>query len=199
MNAADLLSRVLPRMAKLPEGSGVSFIDALNTAVDVFFERLHRKRSEIVRATFEDLDVGVADEVIDLPANFRGLVSGRLRLSSGTTSLQISELPADVDPPTSGKPAYFSLIGARQMQFYPASDADYTLEGGYYGHPGTMSMSSRIPWGGLFDNALADAVVAIAAAGSIETMQSATRGTLDEMIDGVLDARTVSPRRNRLW
>lgn len=199
MNATDLLSRVLPRLAKLPDGSGVSFIDALNTAVDVFFERLHRKRSGIVRVTFDDFDVAVADEVVDLPANFRGLVSGRLKLAIGTTTYPISELPADVDPPTSGKPAYFELLGVRQMQFYPASDAAYTLKGSYYAHPGTMSMSSRIPWGGLFDSALADAVVAIAAAGSVEAMQAATRGTLEEMVDGVLAARTVSPRRNRLW
>jgi len=191
MKASALLARVLPRLSKLPDGSGVSFIDALNIAVDVFFERMHRKRSEIVKAMFDDFDV--AEEVVDLPVTFRGLVSARLSLVSGSTTLHIAELPADVEAPTTGDPAYFSLLGAKQMQFYPAPTSAYTLEGGYYAHPGTLTMSSTIPWGGLFDRALADAVVIAAVTGSLDDSQA------EKMIDGVLAARTVSPRRNKLW
>jgi hypothetical protein len=196
MNAAELLTKTLPRLARYQEGSGVSFVDALNTAVDLFFERLHRRRSEVVQQKFDDLDV---EPIFNLPPGFRGLADRpRLKDQQGN-EYPLKEWGPEEYVPADGEPRFFRLLGARQMELLPAPTERFTLEGRYSAHPGTLTMSSNLPWGGLFDSALGDAVVAVVAAGNLETAIRSLPATIDSMIDGTLTSRTVSPRRNKLW
>lgn len=194
MNAQEMLARTLPRMKG--ESSGLTFIDALNVGVDLTFERLHRHRSEIIQEPFDGQDAD--EDIVDLPANYRG-IAGRLTLvDSAGKEHRLKEYTPN-ETPTGERPQYFRLIGVRQMELLPAPTEQYTLKGRYYAHPGTLTMTSEIPWGGLFDNVLTEIVIMVSRLGSVEAMTGATRNSVDLMVDGLVSGRTVAPRRNKLW
>jgi len=197
MTGAEMLKRVLPRMAKVPQGAGVSFVDALNTAVGIFFERLHRMRSEIARAQFSA--VSVTGEITALPADFRGLATNELSLlDAAGVRTKLVEMPFGADQDITGDPVYFKMAGALSLQILPAPAVTYTLDGWYYSHPAALTLASTIPWSGLFDAVLADAVVVISGAGSVGAVIGSMRESIGEMVDGVIASRTITPRRNKL-
>ena len=198
MTGAEMLTKILPRLTTIPGGAGIAFIDALNTVVDIFFERLHRKRSEIAMVRFDDLDVD--EEIVDLPTNFRGLSSAKLSLVNvAGVRTALTEAPYDYNPDLSGDPLYFRLVGVRRMQIIPAPTASYVLDGWYFAHPGTLTLSSTIPWGGLFNSIIQDAVLVLSTAGSTGAVIEGMRGAIGTMLEGQLMDRTVTPRRNKLW
>lgn len=197
MISSSLLTKVLPRLARIPDGSGVSFIDALNIVCDVFFERLHRRRSEVARVRFTGQDA--SDEIITLPLNFRGLADPKIYLVSATGArTPLTESLYDEDLDMTGTPSFFKLVGVRQMQILPAPTAVYDLDGWYYAHPGTLSMNSSVPWGGLFDTLIGDAVVMVCSSPPGMGATESIRESVGAMLEEVLTGRTVTPRRNAI-
>lgn len=197
MNGQGMLDRVLPRLAKQDAGSGVSFIDALNTAVGVVASRLWEKRSELVKATMEiDADA----EPFALPSNFLGLAEDPYAVSVAGQTSQLTPLPTGMRQGYHGKtgtPQHYRIFG-KTMELFPAPNAAFVVWGEYFANPGTMSLSSQIPWSGMFDTVLADAVIRIAAIGDVSSVLAdpGFREVMKKEIDAVLSSRTnPAPRR----
>jgi hypothetical protein len=189
MNALALFGKISPRLKA--GTAGLTFVDALNRVVEVIFRQLHRKKLEIVKARFDGVDV--ESEPFDLPGDFRGLVTQPLYLvGQDGARTEITELPhgAEVDD-TPGVPRHFYLLGARKMAVSPVPAVLYELDGWYFAHPGTLNMTSTIPWNGLMDDIIADGVVLVSS--GVRDLREIEAG-----VDGILSCRSISPRRNKL-
>ena len=201
MNGQAMLDRVLPRMAKQEAGSGVSFIDALNTAVGVIASRLWEKRSELVRSTME---VDTDPEPFSLGANFMGLAEDPYAVSAAGQTIGLLPLAPGMRREFHGKtgpPKYYRLQGTK-LQLFPAPDLAYTLHGEYFVRPGAMTLSSKTPWEGLFDSVIEDATVRIAVAGETTSIlaDAGFREVISLSVDSILSSRTnPAPRRSRAY
>lgn len=198
MTGQDMLKRVLPRMAKQQDGSGVSFIDSLNTAIGLIASRLWERRSELVKATME-LDADA--DPFSLPPDFRGMAEDPFLVSATGNTSGLTPLPTGALADYYGKtgvPKHYRLYGDK-IQVFPAPNAEYLVNGEYFAHPKDVALTSAIPWFGLFDKVIEDAVVRIAVAGDAAAVL-ADAGFREEMaqeVDSVLNSRTnPAPRRS---
>lgn len=201
MTGADILDNVLGRLAKLEESSGVSFLDALNSAVEVVFLRLWSKRSDIVK---KDLDVITDPEPFRLPKYFRGFAEDPYIVSTAGSIYKLSPLPSDSAADLIGntnKPRYYRLTGVL-MQLYPEPTEDYELKGQYFACPSDLTLTSNIPWYGLFDRLIMDAVVEVTKFGGLTALMAnqAFMATLNQAVDDILASRTnPAPRRVKAY
>lgn len=198
MTGNDLLDIVLPRLSKLPDTSGVSIIDAINRTIEIFFDRLHRRKSDIIREQFSN--VTIDSEFSYLPSDFRGF-AGPVRLEdTDGEKLDLEEMPYGEETLEDAYPFYWRLVGAFKLQIIPVPDEDYTLSGFYYSMPSPMSdLGEDIPWEGLLDSRVADAVVLISSIGGPEAVTPTVRESVGDICDGFIANRTYHPRRNKIW
>jgi len=197
MTGAQLLDMLMRRIAAIDNSSGLSFIDALNSSVEVAFLRLWAKRSEIVQESF---DIYADDEPFALPDNFRGFADGPYLVRDSST-IVLEPLPpgslAEVASYT-GTPRYYSLLGAN-VEIYPPALYSDELKGRFYASPGTLGMESTLPWGGVFDWLIADGVIEATKNGGTTALlaNQAFLITMDASIDAILSARN-NPARRRV-
>lgn len=197
MISSEIFEIVSRRLAALPESSGVTFLDALNSAVEVIFLRLWSHRSEIVKA---DFDVDTDSEPFRLPKYFRGFAEDPYLLSSTGSVYKLFPLPTGTDQTQTGPvPKYYRLTGV-MMQLFPAPQEDYQLKGQYFACPTNLVMTSTVPWYNLFDRLIADAVVEVTKFGGLTALMAnqAFMSTMNQSVDDILHSRSnPTPRRVR--
>lgn len=198
MTGNELLDIVLPRLSKLPDTSGVSLLDAINRVIEIFFERLHRRKSDVARAQFSA--VTVDSEFTELPSDFRGF-AGPVRLEDADgNKIDLEEMPHGQETLEDDAPKYWRLVGPFSVQIIPEAAESYTLYGSYYSMPTALEdLTDDIPWEGLMDSKFADAVILIASIGGPQSVTAEARESIGNICDGFIANRTYHPRRNKLW
>ena len=201
MTGADLLRRVIARTAKMEETSGISFIDAMNAAIELLFLRLWARRADLCR---DDLNLTTAIHPIELPAAFRGFAEDPYLVAPSGEVIRLALLPAGVIASMVAKepsepPIYYRLSGTKITLYPPPIDTVYNLVGEYFSHPGVFSEASALPWGGVFNELIVDATVGAIQFGGITGMfaNQALMMAVDQAIDRVLPYRVrPTPKRN---
>lgn len=195
MTAATMLSSVLGRLSggekiKLP------FLDALQSVSDIIATRLYELKSDLVKA---DLDEDVSHE---------GASVGKFTLDSGfltfvgdpwvegyTTTLTpvTDELIRIYEAETSSGtaeviPQYYRLRGLT-VTLYPTNTVDITVRGSYYFKPILDALTDDIPFSGMFDQLIVDAIVKIAQAGLGLSVDPGFRAYIREHVDSIVSGR----------
>ncbi len=198
MTGADLLRRVIARAARLENTSGISFVDAMNAAVEMLFMRLWERRADLCRAS---LSLTTAIYPVVLPVTFRGFAEDPYLLDPAGNVFKLALLPAggaaSMAEETVEPPIYYRLTGSNMTLFPPPVSTTYDVRGEYFSHPGVMSDISTMPWGGLFNEVLVDATVGAIQFGGISGMfaDQALMLSVEQSIDRVLPYRTrTTPR-----
>jgi len=208
MTGNELLDIVLPRLAKFPDTSGVSILDAINRSIEIFFDRLHRRKSDIIRANFDDVEntppaedgVVIDGEFNTLPSDFRGFAGPVRLIDSDDVIYDLTEMEYGQETLEDSYPLYWRLAGPFNLQVIPAAEEDYNLKGFYYSMPDTLSdLDDDLPWEGLFDSRIADAVVLIVSIGGVEAVGTNVRESIGDICERVISNRTYHPRNNKLW
>jgi hypothetical protein len=157
MTGDDLIQIAVPRISKLDSTSGLSAIDALNIAVSVVFMRLLQRRSALVIST---LAITSASGSFALPTGFRGIVADPyLTLTDETITLL--PLPQGMEQELYGEsdvPEYYRVEGL-SITVFPGTTTEYVMRGQYFVHPGVLTGVSTVPWLGMFDDVLVDAMI----------------------------------------
>lgn len=198
MTGQEMLVKLMGRLATLPESSGLSFLDAMNTAVEVVFLRLWARRSDIVKAP---LAVATAATPFFLPEDFRGFAEDPYLVAGSGKALPLVPLPSGGERDlygATGAPSYYKLTG-RTLQLFPY-DIDRELRGAYFSSPGELAITDTIPWNGVVDALLCDAVIAASRFGGISSLLANQEFmvTMDQALDGILTSRNnPAPRRVR--
>jgi len=203
MKASALLEKVLPRITTLPDNSGLTFIEALNKVIDIFFDRFHAMRSNVVLEPIEG--VSVTTEFVDLPDDFRGFEGTIYLTDSSDNRSSLKEMPTEQYGATGGAepPPYYRLVGPFRMQFGnpPTDDSGeyddtYTLTGFYYSHPGTLELIDYLPWDELYDMEIEEGVLIAIAFG---TADESVKDKIGDLVMRKSSNRVVTPRRNKAW
>ncbi len=193
MTGQDLFNLLMPRIAKMGKTSGLSFVDALNIAIDVLFIRLMSRRSDIVQDHFSD--ISSINGAFSLPESFRGLANdpwllpytkvfttftdSETWLDDGyvenapteiaSAAIILSQLPSGEERYLIGdttQPKYYELIG-KTIQLFPDDGKTRSLHGKYFSHPGKIELTDEIPWRGDVDAIISDTVLASIENGSL--------------------------------
>jgi hypothetical protein len=201
MKVSDLFDRILPRAAKLGSlEAGLTYLQAVNKVADIFFSRLHQRRSSIAREPFSGLEV--TQEFVYLPSDFRGFADKQKLKDSNDNLSNLDEMPYGWSGVTGSEPpVYFRLVGPFKLQFTapPEDDAyteTYTLEGYYYAHPGDLAIIDHLPWEELYDQEFEEGVMIALTLGTTDEMVVRRIGDLVEQQE---NNRVVAPRRNKVW
>lgn len=193
MTLQELLFVILPR---LQNTSGVEIFGAANAAVRSIGKRLAGRRSDLVKKPVE-LDYAAGDAFAALPAALLGfaedpyLLPGKIPLSP----LQPDERAA-LD--TAGRPRCYELIG-RTLYLFPYPNTAMTLKGMGYQLPAPLTdLSDDLPWPGVLDELLQEAVYRVCSAGPMHVVDPAFEAFIEQELDRLLPVRSgARPRRAR--
>ena len=195
MKVSAMLSSVLGRLGG-GEKIRLPFLDALQAVSDIIATRLYELKSDLVKA---DLDKDVAkDEGVagsfTLDAGFVTFVDDPWIEGYLTTLLPVTdELIRIHEAETSSGsaeviPQYYRLRGLA-VTLYPTNTVDITVRGSYYHKPILDGLTDDIPFSGLFDQLVADAVVKIAQAGLGLAVDPGFRAYIREHVDSIVGGR----------
>ncbi|MHB8708883.1 MAG: phage adaptor protein [Desulfuromonadales bacterium] len=193
MTVQELLFAILPR---LQDTSGVEIFGAANAAVRSIGKRLAGRRSDLVKKPVE-VEYAAGDAFAALPAALLGfaedpyLLPGKIPL----TPLQPEER-ADLDKP--GRPRRYELIG-RMLYLFPYPENSMTLKGMGYQLPAALtSLDEGLPWPGVLEELLQEAVYRVCSAGPMHVVDPAFEAFIEQEIDRLLPVRSgARPRRAR--
>ena len=193
MTATELLSSLMPRLAHLPDTSGLNFLESLNRAVDMVFGRMWRQRSDMGKKVFGSLVIDSSVPVA-LPPDFRALVCTFLFVEGADAAgYTVNPLPpGDIIDYEVNRPEYYYITGDNEIGLSPSPDQAYTIKGWYYAAPVSIAMADSLPWNGIFDIIIGDIVLMLAAG---QVSEPAVNG----MVDKILFQRQTTPKRNKLW
>jgi hypothetical protein len=193
MIGQEVLDIVLSRCAASGEyGSGAPFDTALNTAVQVIFNRLWERKSDMA---VSGLSVVSASGSFALPSSFRGLAEQPYLVPVTGSNIPLTLLPRDAESAlTTGAPVYYRLSGSI-IDVFPATTTSYTLQARAFTAPPVLTTASTLPWDGLLDNLIIEAVMAETLKGGATSIvaNEAFQFTMDKMLDVTLAGRNVRP------
>jgi len=191
MIGQEVLDVVLSRCAASGEyGSGAPFDIALNTAIQVVFNRLWERKSDIA---ISDLSVISATGSFALPSSFRGLAEQPYLVPTTGSNIPLALMPRDAESAlTTGTPVYYRLSGTI-IDIFPSTTDSYTLRARAFMAPPVLTTASTLPWGGLLDNLIVEAVMAETLKGGATSIvaNEAFQLTMDKMLDVTLAGRSV--------
>jgi hypothetical protein len=192
MTVQDLLFAVLPR---LQESSGVDILQAANAAVRSIGKRLAWRRSDLVKEPVE-LDFE-AEAYTVLPSVLLGFAEDPYAVS-GTSKLPLTPLrPGDrADLDREGTPQRYELIG-RKLYLFPYPSAPLTLKGMGFQLPSELTgMDDSLPWSGIMDELLVEAVYRIGSVGLVHAVDPVFEAYVDQELERLLPVRAgARPRR----
>lgn len=200
MKGTDLLGRALPRIAKLEASSGISFVDALNVAVEAVFLRLWEKKSDLTK---KKMEVGTDADPFSMPTDFRGFAEDPYLVGASGNVVHLLPLPSggarELNGVTGTTPQYYRLTG-QKVQLFPGPVVDYDMVGEYFSCPKALTMESVIPWSDIFNEVIIDAIVEATKFGGLSGLlaNQAFMITMEQSIDRILSSRSnPAPRRVR--
>lgn len=192
MTALELLDDVLPR---LTETAGVDFLQALNAALRSIGKRLASRRSDLSKSLVT-LDYFAGDESIALSAVILGFSENPVaNLGTGTVTLTPLESGERDSLMRSGEPRRFELLGS-SLCLYPYPTADGTVTGMAFCLPQTVTVLNKtLPWHGLFDDLLRQAVHRILSTGLAYVATTEFEALVTKEVDALLALRSTRPKR----
>lgn len=191
MTAGDLFDILLPRLAATPATD--TFLGALNNAVLVASRRLLFRRSSILAAEYSS-SFSANTASADLPEGYLGFTQDAPPTISGT---RLSLLPPGKYGSYSeaGTPEYYDIRGGK-LNLYPTPNVSAVVSGLYYKRPTrTTLMTDDIPWFGIFDDLLGEAVLVGLKTGQWASITPAWEALISREVDKMLTMysnRTVS-------
>lgn len=200
MTGFELLDKLMGRIAKLENGSGTSFDEALNNATEAIFLRLWARRSDLAQEKFAE--AGTTEHSFLLPLDFRGFAEDPYLINSAGSKLALVPLPTGGERELTGVnhfPKYYRAIG-RTFDLYPHDGGEWMLRGKYFSSPGEIQLVDDLPWHGMLDNLIGDAAVAAVRFGGLTAMLANKEFimTMDQALEGLLTSRSnPAPRRVR--
>lgn len=182
--AAEMFNTVLPRLGE--GGLKVPFLPAVQTVLDVIARRLWFKRSDLAKANMGPSDLSAGVNTITMPADFMGF-DGTPFIVKDTGDVDLTQLP----PAGRGKyklpgtPRYYQVLGPN-LYLFPTPDSAVSVGAVYYQNaPRLTGMDSVIPYGGIFDLIIADAVVMIGEGGVAATGTAPFQYLINQYVDAV--------------
>ena len=196
MTGQEAFDRVMARIAKLETSSGISFLDALDASIECLFLKLQERRSDLVQAKF-DMDTEIT--AFSLPAAYRGMVEEPYLVSTEDSVITLLPLPINGDASLegeTGEPKYYEVIG-RTMYLSPTGEEAYALKGKYYSRPTVVTMATELPWNGVLDHIICEAVIEATRVGGLMGLMAnqSFLTTLTQALNAILPNRSSRPRR----
>jgi len=188
IKAQDIFDVVLQRLAAIKKPIQLDFYGSLNATIDIIFRRLLLRQSDIIQGSFSQAVVAPAT-TITLPADFFGF-SERPYIS-GTKCL-LNPLPSEskMSFTEASTPRYYELRG-KTATLYPTPSQNVTILAQYYKKPVKITaFTDNIPFNGLFDFAIQEAVIDVCQMGMAVVIDKNFMGILYKQIDEVLSFRT---------
>lgn len=182
--------------------SGFSFLDAVNRTADIFFDRLHRRKSELATARFEDETFD--EEFHYFGSDFRGFVTPVKIEDESENKIELTETKYGSEETEGNAPETYRLSGPFEVQFSPKPESDtydqeYLFLGSYYSHPGSFSLSDELPWEGLFDTEFEDAVILILSLANQQLLTDAVIEEIGKKTDLRISNRRETPRHSKCY
>ena len=158
MTVRQLFMKVIRRLPSFPQE--VDFLTATQAAVDVATQILREAYSNLL---IEDISIPILanEPTYALDPLFIGFVDFPWIAELKKVIFPIPNIQTKIDYSTPNPPTYYELRGFN-LTLWATPALNYTLVGEYYRRPAPLvDMSSTLPFYGLIDNALVDAVAMI--------------------------------------
>lgn len=195
MTVKQLLDAVLPRLS----APALSFMEAVNAATAVLFQRLVALEADLVKAPLS-LAFTAQAPVAVLPADFRGLAELPYLVGQDAplTPYARNARAAD-DGQTAATPQHYEVLGdSLYLRRPPATDQ--ALKGLYFRWPGEVAaLSDTLPYAGVFDPLYREAVPRICQEGYGIVADPAFDLFIAQQVDHLLPKRNShQPLRRRV-
>ena len=195
MTVQQLFDKILTRLGAAPPQT-VSFLDAVNDVLEIVGNVLLDCRSDMLRR-YGSVTYTTGVSTANLPVSFWGFIGLPYTsdVTDGTKELAPLVNAMEYDNATNGKPEQFELQqsnGVDVLRVYPSPDASYTVKFAYNLRPSVTAMTDSLPFGGLFDMAIADILIRVGNSGGWGAITNETL-VIEDKIRSVLRNRT--PRR----
>lgn len=161
MTAGELLNILLPRLSKEP--SADTFIGALNNAILVVTRRLLYRKSSVLKEEYSTT-FGANTASATLPEGYLGFCLDAPPSVSGKPLCPLPPFKYGTYSET-GTPEYYDIRGGK-MNLYPTPAEAVVVKALFFYRPVRLtSMSDDLPWYGLLDDLLGEAIAVIAKTG----------------------------------
>lgn len=200
MTVSELFDIVLPRIANSKQAQSLNFIEALQVAVDIVTQRLWLCQSDMLRSV-SDVDVAAGDDSVVVPFGFLGMIPDVPPvIDYGDDRKDVLEpLPKGTRHTIGedGDPKYYELRGG-QIRLLPSfKDAAGTVAIEYFKRPDVItSFDDDVPFNGVFDALLTDAVVMVGQRGLSITVDQGFAAYLAAQVDRFANLR---PMKSVRW
>lgn len=193
--AQQTFDKLLPRISKLDQTSGMTFLDALNTGIEFVFLRLWHRKSDLIRASL-NMDTGTV--AFFLPTSFRGFFNHPFLVDENGNTITLFPAVSDTEQLVAietGVPKYYLLTGMA-IQLFPQPLVSYRIRGHYFSCPSVIDMDGYLPWSDIFKGVIEDATIESIKFGGITALMAnqAFLATADGAIEQILN-RNSAPRR----
>jgi hypothetical protein len=188
----ELWESVLPRL-DLARNS-VDFLTSCQEVINIIVDQLWVRNSDFLKTTV-DFTIDGTTTAVSLPPDYLGMdyfpylidVDNNVMLMANINKNDKYNYIGITD-----KPKYFDLSGFT-LTVYPTPDTTYTLRLDYYAEPAALNdFSSLLPFGGFFNDIIADNAVKISNLGYSILADQTFIGSIVQKVD-----RTVSKRVQR--
>ena len=185
--AQDIFDRILPRMTQEPPVQG--FLSAIGHVIKHIDTRLFTYGSELLRSV-QSLEFAVGASSADLPSGLMGFKT-QPRFLSGDTVTKLWPLPEELRwrLDEDGDPKYYEVMG-NTITLYPTPEVAGSIKFVAMVKNTVTTMAHTIPYGGLFDDMIAELALKYSSSPIMATVDQAIAAFVAREMDVILLRRT---------
>ena len=168
---------------RLPDRANI--YPALNRAVMMISKRLFYHKSTLVQGSLS-VSVDASSSSVSMPSDFFGLMESPYINGKTYALLPVPDQTTKLNYTSDSTPIYYEMRGPT-MYFYPGTSSAITINGGYWKKPTALTPpSDEIPFNGLFDDAIQEALIQVYTSDGNGSRVGALQNLISNAVDAVI-------------